>query len=103
MTVLVQILLPLLDRSGARLPREHFDRVRTELTNEFGGATAYLRAPAVGLWSDEDGTVRRDEIVIIEALADRLDAAWWKAYRATLESRFDQEEILIRASECVRL
>lgn len=43
---LVQLLLPLRDNEKQAFPRAEFDRVRNELTERFGGATAFLRSPA---------------------------------------------------------
>jgi hypothetical protein len=47
---LVQILLPRADNAGRRFPREDFDRVKQQLASGFDGVTAYLQAPAEGLW-----------------------------------------------------
>jgi hypothetical protein len=97
---LIQILLPLRDNEGTPFPREEFDRVRRELTERFGGATFYARSPAVGLWKDEQGDVARDEIVVAEAMATHLEREWWRLYRETLERRFRQDEIVVRALHC---
>jgi hypothetical protein len=99
---LVQLLLPLYDNDKRPLGHELLDGVRGELTEEFGGLTAYRRSPAEGVWK-EGGEVSRDEIIIFEVMADDLDRDWWKRYRAGLEKRFRQEEIVIRASEMERL
>ena len=99
---LVQLLLPLYDNAGAALPRELFETVRGELVERFGGLTAYTRAPAKGLW--QDGTeVEKDDVVVYEVMADELEPAWWSGYRATLEQRFAQDEVVIRAIESRRL
>lgn len=95
---LVQFFLPLRDNAGAAFPKSEFTRVRAELTDRFGGVTAYLRSPALGAWEDEDGDVQRDEVVLFEVVADTLDRDWWRAYRETLCRRFRQEEVLVRAS-----
>jgi hypothetical protein len=99
---LVQVLLPLFDPDGARFGREALDRVGHELTERFGGLTAYTRAPAAGLWK-EGGQTQRDDIVVVEVMVEELDPAWWGAYRSELETRFRQEEIVVRAQEIVRL
>ncbi len=95
---LIQILLPLYDNDGAALPRALFDRVREELSQRFGGLTAFTRAPAEGNWRDE-GETKRDDIVVFEVMTDALDATWWSAYRRELETRFRQEAIIIRAQD----
>ena len=100
---LVQLFLPLRGADGQPWPRAMLDAVRDELTARFGGATAFVRAPAAGAWEDPGGEVQRDEVVLVEVMTDRLDRAWWAAYRATLETRFDQDEVLIRASAVERL
>jgi hypothetical protein len=95
---LIQILLPLYDNDGAALPRALLDGVRKELAERFGGLTAFTRAPAEGHWRDA-GETRRDDIVVFEVMAERLERDWWRGYRRELESRFRQEEIVIRAQE----
>lgn len=95
---LVQLLLPLYAHDGERLPQALFAGVRADLVDRFGGLTAYSRAPARGLWSEE-GTeaVEHDDIVVYEVMVPRLDRAWWKAYREDLTARFRQKELVVRA------
>ena len=93
---LVQILLPLYDNTGNALSEDLFGKVRRELTERFGGLTAFTRAPAQGLWQDE-GRTKHDEIVVFEVMVERLDAAWWRDYRKILEREFRQDTIVIRA------
>jgi hypothetical protein len=94
---LVQILLPLHDNDGRPLPRELYRLVATELTERFGGLTAYTRAPAEGLWKEDAAQTVRDEIVVYEVMAATLERPWWREYRAVLESRFRQEQVVVRA------
>ncbi len=47
---LVQILLPLADNRGRPFPAAMLGDVRRELTERFGGLTAFTRAPAEGFW-----------------------------------------------------
>ena len=94
---LVQLLLPLFTADGTRVVDAAFAGVRRELTERFGGVTAYMRAPAVGLWTDESGQVARDEVVMVEVVVDALDRDWWTSYRESLERRFGQQEIHLRA------
>lgn len=100
---LIQILLPLSDDQGRAFPREWYDALRHQLTERFGGATAHLRAPAEGLWKDAEGGVDRDQVVILEVMAGEADRAWWASFRETLEARFRQEEVVIRALRMERL
>jgi hypothetical protein len=73
------------------------------LTERFGGLTAYARAPATGLWEEQPGRTTRDDVVVYEVMADTLDEAWWAGYRKSLEARFRQEEVVVRAHEIRRL
>jgi hypothetical protein len=99
----VEFLLPVADNDGKRIAKDEFDRVRRELTERFGGVTAFLRSPAIGHWADETGSVRRDELVGFEVMTPKLDRAWWRDYREKLEERFRQEEIVVRATAFERL
>src|SRR5437868_5745256 len=94
---LIQVLLPLYDNVGERLPRELFKAVATELTEHFGGLTAHTRAPAEGLWKEDAQTTTQDDNVMYEIMVERLDRAWWRDYRAGLESRFRQDVVVVRA------
>ena len=92
---LIQILLPCADNSGVLFPKEDFESLKLELASAFGGVTAYIQAPADGLWraGPEES---HDEIVIFEIMVEVLDAAGWTARRAELERRFRQERVIIR-------
>lgn len=94
---LVQLLLPVYDNRGAPFERTCFDAVRAELADAFGGVTAYVRAPAVGLWEDDAGECERDDVMLFEVLVDSLDRGWWARYRESLEQRFAQDSVLVRA------
>jgi hypothetical protein len=100
---LVQLLLPLYDAQGRNFDRKLYVDVARELTERFGGVTAYGRAPAVGLWEGKPGETERDDIVVFEAMVEAVDAAWWATYRKALEARFKQDELVIRAQEIRRL
>ncbi len=99
---LVEIFLPVADNDGKRFPEKLFATVREELTAQFGGVTSFSRAPAHGM-IDEGNKVVHDDIVVTEVMVEQLDPAWWARYRQKLEKIFAQDEILIRASEIVRL
>jgi hypothetical protein len=94
---LVQLLLPLYDNTGTQFPKTFYLQVRNELVERFGGLTAYAQAPVSGLWQESDAHVVRDDLIIYEVMTDDLDAAWWEQYRATLEVRFRQDRLVIRA------
>lgn len=96
--VLIQFLLPLRDNAGQPFPRAEFERVRTELTERFGGVTAFLQSPAAGAWKEDDGShTVRDEVVLYELMTDAVDRAWWKGYREELQRRFRQKALVVRA------
>ena len=104
---LIELFLPLTDNQGRPFARAHFDRVRDELVERFGGVTAFLRSPAEGVWKDAPGQSAqqavRDDMVIYEVMADQLDRDWWRSYGEELRRRFDQDEILVRATAVERL
>jgi hypothetical protein len=93
---LVQLLLPVYDPKGRPFPESNFSTIRRELTDEFGGVTAYTRSPATGLWKKPRGGIEHDANLLFEVLVPRLNASWWQRYRQGLEKRFRQEHILIR-------
>ena len=94
---LVQILLPTQMRDRTPVAPEQFARVRVELTERFGGVTAYSRSPATGLWKTAEDEVERDQVIMVEVVVDEFDPQWWEQYRQDLERRFDQEQIHARA------
>lgn len=96
---LVQILLP---TSQAEQSKSGFERVMHELTERFGGATAYVNSPAEGIW-DDGGTKQRDLIVTLEVMVEGFDETWWRDYRSELADRFDQQEVVIRATEMTKV
>jgi hypothetical protein len=100
---LVQLIVPLYDNSGAPFARGDFTRIRRELTEHFGGATAYTRAPAEGTWEDSEGRVHHDDVVVIEVMVETLERAWWAAYRREVGQRFRQHALVIRATEIQNL
>lgn len=93
----MQILLPLYDNEGQHFGEEAYARTRAELTAQFGGMTAYQRAPARGLWTTGEGEVARDDIVIFEVMAPALDREWWASTRKRLQARFRQDALVVRA------
>lgn len=100
---LVQLLLPLRDHQGRAYPRALYDDLARRLTDDFGGVTAYTRAPATGLWEDEAGETVRDQVVVYEVMVEQVDDGWWKRLRVELEARFAQDELVIRAQTIRRL
>jgi hypothetical protein len=100
---LVQLLLPVQDARGQAHPRAWYDDLARRLADEFGGVTAYTRAPATGLWETGTGETVRDQVVVYEVMVEEVDEAWWKRLRVELEARFAQEELVVRAQAMRRL
>lgn len=92
---LVQILLPRADNSGQPFPREDFDRVKNELAQRFDGVTAYIRAPAEGVWK-QNQKLSSDDIVVLEVMTEKVDLAEWTARRQQYEKGFRQEKVIVR-------
>lgn len=92
---LFQILLPRADNDGKPFAREEFDRVKEDLASKFDGVTAYLQAPAEGLWHQR-GQGGGDDIVIFEVMVQQIDLADWRDRRTELERRFRQDMVIIR-------
>jgi hypothetical protein len=93
---LIQLLLPTSGDAAAADPR--LGETRRELVARFGGATAYLRAPAYGDWKSSDGSRACDTVVMVEVVAPHFDRSWWRPYACALAARFDQEVVHIRAT-----
>ena len=92
--VLVQLLLPTAsggDSSAA------LAETRRELAAQFTGVTAYARAPAKGLWTNQEGETEQDDVIMVEVVTDTFDRVWWRKYAVTLAQRFAQERMHIRA------
>jgi hypothetical protein len=101
--VMIEFLLPTSDNAGQRFPRDEYELIRHELTARFGGVTAFMRSPATGLWTDDAGTLRHDDLAIFEVMTETLDREWWRDYRQQLERRFRQDEVVMRATSIERL
>jgi hypothetical protein len=95
---LVQLLLPVADNAGQRFPAPLYEEVANELTERFGGVTAYTRSPAEGRW--QSGTYEHhDDVLVVEVMVDKLDPGWWSAFRERLAATFRQESLVIRAQD----
>lgn len=94
---LIEILLPLNDNSGRPFDAAKYTAIRQQLTERFGGLTAFTRSPAQGTTTDAGRTVH-DDIVVFEVMTEKLDLSWWRDYRHQLEREFRQDAIVARAS-----
>lgn len=100
---LVQVFLPLYDNEGSAFATSLFQQTRRDLVEKFGGLTAHSQSPVEGLWKDDPSHTQHDDLIILEVMCDELDRPWWQAYRESLENRFRQDEIVVRASAIERL
>jgi hypothetical protein len=100
---LVEIYLPVRSNAGEPFPKGSFEAVRRELTERFGGLTAFTRSPADGYWHDPSGATVAEDMIAFEVMTETVDRAWWEAFRTRLETLFAQEEIVIRAHTIERL
>lgn len=101
--LLIQILLPLYDNRGRRISRALLRRTTKALANEYGGVTAYSRAPAEGLWKKGAGKIDRDDVIVCEIMVRSANRKAWAARRTQLETAFRQQEVVIRALRFSRL
>lgn len=99
---IIEIFLPLDTGAGETVPLETIEGLVAGLADRFGGATAFTREPAKGLWKSAT-TMQRDRIIIVEVVVEDVDEAWWRDYRKRLETEFDQEEIMIRVTPCRKI
>ena len=99
---LIEIMLPLRDNEGRPFATKTYQNLRDELTDLYGGVTAFTRAPREG--ETKTGGVKvHDDIIVFEVMADKLDRHWWKQYRERLERTFEQDEIVLRATAFEKL
>jgi hypothetical protein len=94
---LIQILLPTRDNDDVAFPAALFGEVKAELVEKFGGLTAFLQAPAQGLWVESNRRVARDDVAVFEVMSKIVERAWWANYRGLLQRRFRQDEIVVRS------
>jgi hypothetical protein len=99
---LVEILLPTRTGKGKAIGRHWFERLVGELTEKYGGATSFVRAPGEGLWQN-GGETEHDNIAVIEVMTGSIDPAYWGKLRARLEKELSQEEIVVRCQQIRRL
>ena len=97
---LIEILVPKVTGKGQPVPQEWFEAFLKELTQTFGGATSFVRAPGQGLWRD-GGEPQRDTIAVVEVMADELKQDYWAPLRRRLEREPSQEKIVIRTQEII--
>jgi hypothetical protein len=94
---LVQLLLPTRDNEGQTFSADVWEKVKDVLLDRFGGLTAYTRSPAEGFWAPTPGQKWRDDVFIVEVIAENLDRQWWRSFKAELEVALRQEQLVVRA------
>lgn len=95
---LFQILLPLYDNEGEPFSNDLYKAIKVELTERFGGLTAYSRSPASGLWKNGEDEVTVDKVIVYEVIADDVEKKFWKSFKEILKAQFKQEDIVIRCT-----
>jgi hypothetical protein len=98
----VELFLPITDNEGRKFSASLFKQVRKELTAKYGGLTSFTRAPAHGI-IEAVGKAVHDDLVILEVMTEIVERDWWTDYRRDLEGRFRQDEVLIRATQIIKL
>jgi hypothetical protein len=99
---LIQLLLPLRDNAGQPYEDHVFRSINAVLVETFGGVTAFSRAPAKGTWLNADHE-ERDDVIVVEVMAEHLDREWWQSVREGLEADMGQAEIVVRCHAIERL
>jgi hypothetical protein len=89
--------VPLYDNDGTAFPLSEYSSLQTFFAEKFKGVTVYQRAPAKGLWKENEDSLVRDDLIIFEVVARNLDRRFWINVRTFLEKKFKQEIILIRS------
>ena len=92
---LIQILLPVRDNEWHPFSLHDYEEVAGTLAKRFGGITAYNRAPAEGRW-ETSGKIQHDDVLVMEVMVESLDKRWWGDFRAQLEAKFRQNQIIVR-------
>ena len=94
---LIQVLLPAFGKEGRAIARKTFRTTACQLAKDFGGVTAYTRAPAEGLWQRKGMKLERDDIVIYEVMAKTVDRRLWALRKKQLANAFRQDEVVVRS------
>src|SRR4051794_24566541 len=100
---LVEIFIPTTYPNRSLVTGAAFERLKDELTQKFGGVTAFTRAPADGRWRDDGGAVIADTVVIFEVMVETLDIGWWQRFKHELMEVFKQEDLMLRATHVTRI
>ena len=88
---LIQILLPLTDNAGRPYPDDLLQGIQSELSQCFGGLTAYRRAPAKGVWTRGHPKHRRRHCGRRSDGTEHWTPHWWREFRTRLQQILRQE------------
>jgi hypothetical protein len=97
----LEIYLPTMTNRGTPIAPAEIERIKETLVQAFGGYT-HLNQRFQGAWR-MGGVVLHDEVTIVRVLDDGTAPFDIAAFKASLEARLDQEEILIIARNVHRL
>ena len=86
--------------TAGTIGKDWFDGFLKELTDSFGGATNFLRAPGPVA---EQRRTEKNSIAMVEAMVEEIDGSYRHSRRERLERKVFQDEIVIRAEEIRRL
>ncbi len=100
---LVQLLLPIVNGKGEPFPENLYARLNAVLKSRFGGFTVYSRSPVSGIWKDDQGKTKKDELLVYEVLIHSADSAYWTWLKTKLEKEFSQQEIQVLLSRIRKL
>ena len=94
---LIELFIPLYDNEGEKFSDEHFENLKSELTDAFGGVTIYKKTS--GYWKEPERPVKKDEILIYEIMAEQIKKAYWQALKRRLLILFRQKDLVFRYSD----
>lgn len=94
-----EILLPLCYNDGRSIEGSKFRQTSQDLVDRFGATTIDLLA-ALGLWKYK-GTLYRDELLrfVVDVPGSFTADDFFRSYKETLKTRFDQIDIWISSHE----
>ena len=95
----IELYLPLYNNDKKAFPTSHYESVKQNLSDKFGGITMYSRTPVIGLWKESQESIVKDDLVIYEIISEKLDESFWQEYKFMLQSLFQQEAIIIKSSK----
>lgn len=72
-----------------------YKAIRLELTERFGGMTAYSHSSATGLWKNDDEELTVDKVIVYEVIADGHEKKFWKSFKEILKAQFKQGDMVI--------